>query len=391
MRRRTSGNLDSWLTWQQGHYRPGMNFGGDSLPRVKRVARRMGLRDPGAPLILVGGTNGKGSVVAFLEALARAHGLRAGCYTSPWLLRYNESVRVAGRELPDAEIIASFERVEAARRGAAITAFEARALAAAWAIRASEPELAVMEVGLGGRLDAVNVFHAAVAVIASIGLDHCEILGETLEQIAREKAGIMRRGRAAISADPASNRWLRPLAGEAGALFHGAQEQYRFGTQPGGWWLRVAGRHLDALPLPSLLGEHQIANAAGAIAAFALAPVPRLELEPQAVAAAMHDVRLRGRLEPLPGPGRRWVDVAHNPGAASALARWLSTSSPPGPLHAVCAMRAGKALPWLMLWRSSSSRPSSPYSQAPSVNRRGGRPSLALTKNGANKIRKQSR
>lgn len=346
-------DVAAWLAWQERLNPRLVDLG---LDRVRPVAARMRLDLASAPLITVAGTNGKGSTVACLEALALAHGLKPACYVSPWLLRYNESVRVGGVAVGDAALVAAFQRVEAARQGVALTAFEYRTLAAASIIAEAAPDLAILEVGLGGRLDAVNLFDADVAVITSIGLDHRDWLGDTLDAVAREKAGILRRGRPVVCADGDAGALLAPLAAAAGARLVLAGRDYRFGASQRGWWLQLPERRFDALPPPALDGGHQRANAAGAVAAFGLArgTVP----DAAGVAAALRAVHERGRLERLPGSPERRVDVAHNPQAAGALARWLAERPARGRVLAVCGMFADKDMagtlallaPWVHGW-----------------------------------------
>jgi dihydrofolate synthase/folylpolyglutamate synthase len=309
------------------------------------VARRLRIDGVGAPLVTVAGTNGKGSSVSYLEALALAHGLTPGCYVSPHLLRYNESVRIGGQPVSDAVLCEAFARVEAARQGEALTAFESRTLAAMLVLRAARPDLMILEVGLGGRLDAVNLFDPDVALITAVGLDHREWLGGTREAVAREKAGIMRPGRPAVCSDPGSVELLAPLARErsARALMVGAD--FRYGLAPASpgaaarWGLRIGARCFRDLPPPALAGRHQYANAAGAVVAFSvLTPSPR-GLEEDALRQALTGVRAAGRLQRLEGLADAWVDVAHNPHAAGALAEWLAGGPP---ADAVCAMYADK-------------------------------------------------
>ncbi|MBS0396583.1 MAG: bifunctional folylpolyglutamate synthase/dihydrofolate synthase, partial [Proteobacteria bacterium] len=188
-------SLPEWLEYQQHAHPRAMDF---SLERIRAVLGRLGLARPRAPVITVGGTNGKGSVTALLDAVLRAAGRRVGLYTSPHLTRYEERIRIDGREIEAARLVEVFERIEAARGAATLTYFE-YATAAALAAFADEPlDCLVLEVGLGGRLDAVNAVDADVAVVVSISLDHTEYLGPTVEDIGREKAGIFRAGRPAI-------------------------------------------------------------------------------------------------------------------------------------------------------------------------------------------------
>jgi dihydrofolate synthase / folylpolyglutamate synthase len=192
-------SLEYWLRWQETlHPRP-IELG---LERVRAVATRLGLPAPGVPTVTVAGTNGKGSTTHLLAEILAAAGHRVGRYTSPHLLRYNERVAVDGRPLADAELVAGFEAVEAARGGVPLTYFEYGTLAALWLFARAHLAVQVLEVGLGGRLDAVNLVDADCAVITGIGIDHVEHLGPTREHIGREKAGILRRGRPAVCADP---------------------------------------------------------------------------------------------------------------------------------------------------------------------------------------------
>jgi dihydrofolate synthase/folylpolyglutamate synthase len=332
-------SVPDWLAWQERLNPQLVDLG---LDRLRPVAARMGLTGPGAPLITVAGTNGKGSTVAFLEALALACGVVPACYVSPWLLRYNESVRIGGRAVCDGVLIAAFERVEAAREDVPLTAFEFRTLAAVDVIRCSGAGLALLEVGLGGRLDAVNLFDATVAVITSIGLDHGEWLGDTLQCVAREKAGILRRGRAAVCADPACTPLLAPLVRDAGAVPWLGGHELAIATHGARWSLRWGSRHLGDLPSPTLDGEHQRLNAAAAIVAFELSGVAAAALDSERVGHALRIAQIRGRLERLPGPQERRVDVAHNPQAAAVLARWIEPRFAASRVRAVCAMYADK-------------------------------------------------
>ena len=196
--------LEQWLAYQQQVHPRDIAMG---LDRVGEVARRLGLGRPGRHVAIVAGTNGKGSTVAFIEAMARAAGLRVGAFTSPHLLRYNERIRIDGGDAGDAELVAAFERIEAARGGIALTYFEFGTLAALCLFEAAALDLAILEVGLGGRLDAVNIIDADVAVITTVDLDHQDYLGDDRESIGFEKAGILRAGKPCVLAekDPPSS------------------------------------------------------------------------------------------------------------------------------------------------------------------------------------------
>ncbi|MGQ4880198.1 bifunctional tetrahydrofolate synthase/dihydrofolate synthase [Billgrantia sp. LNSP4103-1] len=332
--------LEAWLSYLEQIHPVGIDLG---LDRVAEVARRMGLLEQ--PLagrtITVAGTNGKGSTVAMIEAVARAHGLTAAAYTSPHLLRYNERLRLEGCEADDATLIAGFEAVEAARLAdvpVSLTYFEAGTLAALWAIARRRPDLAVLEVGLGGRLDAVNVIDADVAVITTIALDHAAFLGTDLEGIGREKAGIMRTGRPAVLGSCDLPPSVRESADERGAavvalgheFFWHASEAGRFRWQ--GTAANGVSAWLEGLPDPGL----PLDNAATALQALVSAGI---ELDEANCRAALAGVRVPGRMQWL---GQWCLDVGHNPHAAAYLAAKLSSQPCRGRTWVLLGMLADK-------------------------------------------------
>jgi dihydrofolate synthase/folylpolyglutamate synthase len=340
-------SVDGWLQYQRGLNAQQIDLG---LERLRPVARRMALSAGNIPVITVAGTNGKGSIVALIESLARSHGLSSASYTSPWLHRYNESVRIDGQPVADEILLEAFERVEVARAGVSLTEFESRTLAAAAVAFAHRPDVVIFEVGLGGRLDAVNLFDAKVAIVSTVALDHQQWLGDTRAEIAREKIGIARRGAALVSADQQSNQLLQPLAHAVGALPWLAQHDYHFGlcTEPERepesverWWFRGNDMAFESLPMPALDGRHQLANAAASMIAFSL--LGSISLNIEQVSHALLRVQLAGRIQQLADLPLRFVDVAHNPQAAAALAAWARQRRT-GPLHAMCAMYADKDL-----------------------------------------------
>ena len=340
--------LQDWLDHQQRLHPREIELG---LERVSAVAARMGLVRPAARVITVAGTNGKGSTVAFIEAMAAQAGWRVGTYTSPHLLRYNERVRVAGREASDEALVACFERVEAARGDTSLTWFEFGTLAALALLGDASLDLAVLEVGLGGRLDAVNIVDADVAVITTVALDHAEQLGSTREAIAVEKAGIMRRDRPVVVGEADPPDALLREARRIGALARRAGRDFRHAPLPGGRWLFQQGSgpaqlRLD-LPLPSMEAPCQLANAAAAIAALCALPGPP-PLDADAVSAALLATRLPGRLQRIAGPVELIVDVAHNPQAAQQLAHWLIRHRSRGSTQAVFSALGDKDIPNLI-------------------------------------------
>jgi dihydrofolate synthase / folylpolyglutamate synthase len=312
--------LDEWLDYQQHIHPRSIELG---LDRVRTVWQRMGAPCPAPVVITVGGTNGKGSTVAFLEAMLAADGKLVGCYTSPHLLRYNERVRVLGEDASDAVLIDAFERIEAARIDVALTYFEFGTLAALWIFSQSKLDVAVLEVGLGGRLDAVNIIDADVAIVTTIDLDHQDWLGNDRDSIGREKAGIFRAGRPAVIGMREANSGLLAEGHRIGAHMLRAGSDYRVAAHGAGWRWQMQDACID-LPAPALLAPCQIDNAAAAIAALYCVRT-RLGWNPAALADGVAAARATARLQQLhkPGTANLIVDVAHNPQAAGTLGAWL--------------------------------------------------------------------
>lgn len=329
-------SLADWLAHLESLHPKTIALG---LERVAEVRRRLGLQ-PEFPIIIVGGTNGKGSVCAMLESMLHAAGYRVGCYTSPHLLRYNERVRVARQPVGDVELCASFQRIEEARGDISLTYFEFGTLAAMQSFIDRKVDVAILEIGLGGRLDAVNVFDADCAVVTSIDIDHTDYLGDTREQIAAEKAGIFRAGKIAICADPAPPSVLRELAESSGAVFCAVNEAFRYVAHQAQWdFYGMSGDRL-ALPFPALRGAYQLNNASAALAALD-ALRERLPVGMEAIRRGLVEVQLAGRFQVLPGWPQLILDVAHNPHAARALASNLA-ALPPARTFAVFAMLQDK-------------------------------------------------
>ncbi|MDQ1094317.1 dihydrofolate synthase/folylpolyglutamate synthase [Xanthomonas sacchari] len=329
--------LPEWLAYIERQHPQDIAMG---LERVRAVAARMRLTRPAKHVITVGGTNGKGSTVAFVEAIARAAGWRVGSYTSPHLLRYNERVRIDGEEASDAELVSAFATVEAARGDTALTYFEYGTLAALWLFQQAKLELAVLEVGLGGRLDAVNLVDADVAVITTVDIDHTDWLGSDREAIGAEKAGIARPWKPLVlgEIDPPSSVLRRAYAIGANALRAGS-DFFHEPIDAERWRWRDVGTELQ-LPLPQLRAPVQRANAATAIAALRAL---RRSLPRHAYAEGIAAARLRGRLQPCVRDGVEvLVDVGHNPQAARELAAALQAQPAAGRTHAVFAALADK-------------------------------------------------
>ncbi|MDN3517757.1 bifunctional tetrahydrofolate synthase/dihydrofolate synthase [Aquisalimonas lutea] len=335
------GTLDDWLNWQASLHPRLVDPG---LDRVGAVADRLGLRPAAVPVITVAGTNGKGSSVALLDAMLAAAGYRTGAYTSPHLLRYNERIRIAGEEAPDEAIMAAFDAIDRARGEISLSYFEFGTLAALWLFRERAVDVMVLEVGLGGRLDAVNLLDPDVALLTSIGLDHAEWLGTDRDAIGREKAGILRAGRPAVFAGTAMPASVRDHAAALGAPLRVAGEAFhRHVADDGTWSWWSATQHLDGLPAPALPGGMQYANAAGALAALE-ALADRLPVPPPAAAEGLRRARLPGRLQVIPGPVEWLLDVAHNADAAAVLAAEMRRRPVTGRCHAVLGIMARKDL-----------------------------------------------
>lgn len=338
--------FDAWLQRiELLHHRP-IEMG---LDRVREVAHRLAL-DLKCPSIVVAGTNGKGSTCAMLESILRADRYRVGRYSSPHLLRFNERAMIDGSLATDQELIEQFEAVERQRGEVSLTYFEFTTLAILRLFSQRRLDVAVLEIGLGGRLDAVNLIDGQCAVITSIGLDHADYLGATRDSVAFEKAHVYRAGRPAICSDPSPPDSLHECARAIGAELRILGRDFEiipFPPEAGSpqpmrqWTYRGPSVRRPSLPVPSLRGPHQLRNAAGAIAALealqALLPVTQ-----QAVREGLLRARIDARFQVLPGRPVVILDVAHNPQAAEALAATLDQHPCEGRTHAVFAMLRDK-------------------------------------------------
>jgi dihydrofolate synthase/folylpolyglutamate synthase len=324
-------SLGEWLQYIERQHPKSIALG---LERVAEVFSRLKL-ELRCPVFTVGGTNGKGSTCAMLESILRAAGYRTGLYTSPHLLRYNERVRVAGLEASDEALAECFEAVERARAGVALTYFEFGTLGALHHFSRENIEVAVLEVGLGGRLDAVNIVEPDCAVLTSVGIDHVDYLGATREDIGREKAGIFRAGRPAVIAEPDPPRSVLDAAG--GKLFLGKDFGYQ--AQAGQWTYWGPGGRRGGLAYPALRGKLQLRNAAAALCALGTVALP---VAMQDVRRGLAEVEIAARFQVLPGRPQVILDVAHNPQAARVLAQNLADSGFARETIAVCGMLRDK-------------------------------------------------
>lgn len=313
--------LAEWLELLQRRHHCAIDLG---LQRVERVRRAMDLRLD-MPLVIVGGTNGKGSICALADAALNAAGFRCGCYLSPHLVRFNERVRIGGEDARDAQLLLAFDKTERGRKLAdeSLTYFEFTTLAAAQCFVDAGCDCAVLEVGMGGRLDAVNLFSAAAAVVNNIGLDHCEFLGDSKDAIAGEKAGIFRKDAAAIIGDANAPPVLAQRAKDSGAEVMIIGRDFDALDAGGGLWhYRGRKRKLYSLPPPVFSGAHQLQNAVVAVAALESLP-DAFWCGAGAVRRSLREARLPGRAQVLPGLPATVMDVAHNADSAAALEKFL--------------------------------------------------------------------
>ena len=331
--------LDEWLRWQERLNPREIDLG---LERVFTVWRRLGVSLEDTTVISVAGTNGKGSSVALLESILHRAGHRTGSYTSPHLVRYNERIRLQGEPVSDEHMVRAFEAIERVRGDLPLTYFEFGTLAALWIMAQEKVEVALLEVGLGGRLDAVNSVDADLAIVTSIGLDHQAWLGGDREAIGREKAGIFRPGRPAVFSAREMPASVAAVAKALGTRLYRNGIEFRVETGPAGWNWQGPGQRLEQLPLPGLEGEHQLDNAAGVLMGLQLLS-DRLRVPEAAIREGLTQVRLPGRIHRIRRNGVEWVlDVAHNPHAVESLRKALLERPPEGTTRALLGMLKDK-------------------------------------------------
>ncbi len=345
--------LSDWLAHCEALHPKTIAMG---LERVSQLRERLGLHFDAA-VITVAGTNGKGSSCAMLEQIALQAGYRVGLYIKPHLLHFEERCRVGGAPVPADSLLEDFEAVERARGELALTYFEFTTLAILRRLAREPLDLVILEVGLGGRLDAVNVVDADVALITSIDLDHMEYLGPDRESIGREKAGILRAGRAAVCSDPMPPPSIEQEAQRLGADLRLSGRDFRFDGDRQQWRWQGRSKRYAGLAYPALRGINQLLNAAGVLAVFE-ALHERLPINAQAVRTGLALVELPGRFQVLPGQPTVILDVAHNPHAVAALAQNLDQLGFAPRTRAVFGAMADKALdevfekiaPWIDEW-----------------------------------------
>ncbi|MDH5765657.1 MAG: bifunctional tetrahydrofolate synthase/dihydrofolate synthase [Gammaproteobacteria bacterium] len=335
-------DLQDWLDWQESLNPKQIDLG---LDRVVTVLAGLGLSaDFSCPVITVAGTNGKGSTVTFLESILLSAGYTVGCYTSPHLFNYNERIRLNGQTIDDASLCQAFDCVDQARADIPLTYFEFGTLAALYLFSQAQLDVVVLEVGLGGRLDAVNVIDPDVAMITTVDIDHVDWLGTDTEQIGYEKAGILRNNRSAVFCALQMPDSVRQHAIDIQANLLQLGRDYLFqGVGSHFWQCSGPGFHYMNLPVPSLQGSYQLQNAAGVIQALHLLELDRVRDE-AVIAKGLTSARLNGRYQLIKEQPQVIVDVAHNAQAARALADQLCSDPVKGQTRAVLGMLADKAV-----------------------------------------------
>jgi dihydrofolate synthase/folylpolyglutamate synthase len=338
-------HLAEWLAWQQTLHHSTIELG---LDRVRAVLQRLAWHQPDYPVFVVGGTNGKGSCVALLDSLLSAGGYRVGTFTSPHLIHYNERICIAGRNVSDAALVDAFARIDSARGEISLTFFEFNTLAALLIFESAQLDAMVLEVGMGGELDAVNVVDADVAIVSSVALDHCEWLGSDVETIGRVKAGIFRRDQPALFGSRVRPQSIDDTAAKCGARLLCLGRDFDVHARNSTWDWQGVAVSLRELPQPALSGSMQFENAATVLTALECIQA-RLPLAREAIETGLRNVQLAGRFQSISTshPRIEWLlDVAHNPAAAITLAdnlaKHASTQLQSRRTLAICGMLGDK-------------------------------------------------
>lgn len=334
-------SLKDWLSWQEGFHPRSIDLGLERATSVFKVLNPKGIKPP---TIVVAGTNGKGSCVAYLEAIYRAQGYRVGAYTSPHILKYNERIRIDGESVSDELICQAFERIDAARDDISLSYFEFGTLAALDIFWQADLDIQLLEVGLGGRLDAVNIVDSDVSIITSISVDHIDWLGATREAIGFEKAGVFRKYKPAIIGDMEPPDSIIQQANKVQASLLKIGHEFDFQQLSNSWdWNSYGDKQLSykQLPKPALKGEHQYRNAAAVIMAItemnAILPVTESSIH-----FGLQHIQLKGRFQIIEGEVPVLLDVAHNPQAVTELFNYLQSDFSGKKIHAVFAMMKDK-------------------------------------------------
>ena len=333
-------NLKDWLDWQVSLHPREIDLG---LERVAEVADHLDLLKPDFHIITVAGTNGKGSCVAMLQSILQAAGIKTGCYTSPHIHQYNERISINGKDAADNDLIEAFERIDQARDQISLSYFEFGTLTALDLFSRAKIDVAILEVGLGGRLDAVNILDADIALVTHIAVDHVDWLGDDLNQIAAEKTGIARPGKPLICADPDSPPGLEKKASEIAAVVQKAGRDYIYRITADGWDWEMGEILFQQLPPPALSGKHQYQNAAAVLAVLQNMAI-KLQPGREAIETGLQQVKLPGRWEQLGRSPELVFDVAHNPDSASVLAEQIQQTPVSGDTVLLLGIMRDKAI-----------------------------------------------
>ncbi|MFK5970934.1 MAG: bifunctional tetrahydrofolate synthase/dihydrofolate synthase [Candidatus Marithrix sp.] len=321
-------NLTEWLNWQSSLHPSKIELG---LNRVRTVAERLNLLTPNFPIVIVAGTNGKGSSVTLLDAMLTANNMRVGRYTSPHLLHYNERICIARTEASDVQICQAFTTIETVRAEISLTFFEFATLAAMVLFKQNKVDIAILEVGLGGRLDAVNIFDADVALITTIDIDHSDWLGDNREAIGLEKAGILRAKKPAVCSDPNPPQSIIQHAKQLATELYCIQNDFTYQKTKDGWNWQTDNDPIIDLPKPNLRGDFQLQNAAGVLMVLKLLQLP-------IIPSGLTNAYIPGRFQILSGAVTRIFDVAHNPIGAKILSATLQEYPSKGKTYIVLGM-----------------------------------------------------
>jgi dihydrofolate synthase/folylpolyglutamate synthase len=331
-------SLKAWLDWQESLHPLAIDLGLERVARVYHALNPNGLKPP---TITVAGTNGKGSCIAYLEAIYRAQGYRVGAYSSPHILKYNERIKINGEPVADELICAAFARIESVRDGTSLSYFEFGTLTALDIFRHSALDVQLLEVGLGGRLDAVNIVDPNIALISSIGIDHVDWLGATREAIGLEKAGIFRPDIPAIVGDVDPPRSLVQYAYHKNASLYCIGNDFGFNKHIASWDWFAGDQHISDLPEPGLKGEHQYRNASAVILAVQLL-AKTLPVSDAAIRLGIKNTQLLGRFQLINDKIPVLLDVGHNPEAVKTLVAYLADCFPGKRIHAIFSMMKDK-------------------------------------------------
>ncbi|NOQ16423.1 MAG: bifunctional tetrahydrofolate synthase/dihydrofolate synthase [Methyloprofundus sp.] len=332
--------LKDWLHWQEGLHPQSIDLG---LHRAKKVFHALNPEKKQPITITVAGTNGKGSTVAFLEAIYRAQGLKVGSYTSPHILKYNERIKINGHPVSDDVLCHAFERIEAVRNKTSLSYFEFSTLAALDIFSRSDLDIQLLEVGLGGRLDAVNIIDADAAIITSICIDHTDWLGDTRTAIAIEKSGVFRQHCPAIVGDIDPPNSLINCAQKINAQLLLINKDFSYKKSVASWNWQCYSKNLANLPLPNLKGEHQYRNASSSLMAVESLQ-SKIPVSDNAIQTGLENAYISGRFQLIKTKDSAPIllDVSHNPQAAQALLDYLNTEFSELPVYAIFNMMSDK-------------------------------------------------